>query len=259
MPPTERPNIPAVSWLAKNLLDNRVGQVGLHQAIRELVVRSGSRYEISGLTPEIEEILRAKPAIVVCNHRYDAEHAALIASLPPRQDFYVIAAYGQLGLGENIAKHLIPVFISRHEQGPNAKLSVRIVRTMNISPRLGELEEAKRNVQSMKVAVQRVREGAMVVIFPEGPQGEGSWLPGVGHLIRGVGSEAGAYLEMVNIQGTSELDVARLIPFAGKLLPRIRVNYAFPIPMSEIIENRQVPREILEKLENRYKKWQGTL
>lgn len=248
-------DLPVIGKIARGL-DQSVGELGLHQAMKKRVLESGTKYEVGGLTPETQEVLEHRPVILVCNHRHDAESIALLAALPPRKAVSIIASVGQIGIGENIAKYLIPVYISHNEQGKNLKMSVRISKRFKIAPKFSELEEAKRNIKSMHLAAERVKQGQMVVIFPEGPLGkEGKWLSGVGHLIKEVGADSDAFLVMANVRGTTDLDLLRTLPLVSKVLPKIRVDFAKPKKLSEVLQGNLKPRDIVASEESRYNAW----
>ena len=250
--------IPLLGLLAKKV-DKMVGQLGLYEAARELVRESATKLEVKNQTSETQDILRNKPAVVVYNHPYDAEPAALIASLPPRADISLVTTETLLGLGNNLAKYFLPIYYT--EQSKIKKEAERFFKIPEIlrvrfSPVLNEFEKAKKNWQTLKLAAQRVINGSLVGIAPEGSWGkEKKWFTGIGHLLKEISSDTDAYFVRVYIKGTSDLDILRLFHLTGTVLPKIEVVFDTPKKIADLLQGNPSAKEITSREEASYKSW----
>ena len=95
-------------------IDQDIKEYSFIQAMRNVVKRSHTRLEIRGLRSGARDILQTKSAVVVANHPNEAEVIALIASLPERNDVYLIVNARMLGIVKDLDRHLIPVYIEHH-------------------------------------------------------------------------------------------------------------------------------------------------
>jgi len=235
--------------------DLMIGEMGLQRASAEVIRRTGSRLEIVGMEDETKNILETKPVLMVCNHPHDAESLMLLGTIPERNDTYIIASHNQMGIGGNITEHIIPVYIGKQQHG-DVKLSVRIARRFNVGPQFSEVESHQKNIQSIERASSLIREGHEVIIFPEGARGkEGKWLKGIGYLVKNIGELDNCYYVKVHIEGTSDLDILRLIPKVSKILNKGKIYFSKPRKITDIIVGETDPKQIAEKLEQEYKEW----
>lgn len=240
--------------------DIAVGDKGLQLAMMGLIESTGSRLEICGRKGEVKRILSNESVLVVANHPYDAEVIPLLAALPLRKDVYVVGTSDFVGMGSNVSNHLIPVYINRHVESENQRLSVRLGRRFKFGPRPVSEEAQRMNKQAIKDAGQRIREGGMVVLFPEGLRGKGGkWFPGIGWLLNEVRGENEAYFVRVFVQGTSNLDPLRLIPGFGKLFPVLRVTFSKPQRIVSILDEEMDPKRFTKKLQGDYQRWSKSL
>ena len=230
-------DIPVVGRMVSKF-DSMIGTHGLQGAMRELVRRSGGKLETSGLDPSVEDILRTKPVLLICNHPHDIETFALGAALPDREGLFFIGSHNLQGIGDNLAAHIIPVYIGKHEKGEGKqfKLSVRVGRRFKLGPDMSEEEAHQRNEQSIITAAEKIAQGHLVVIYPEGPKGkEGKWMDGIGYLLYHLCNTPDAQIVFAHVSGTSDKDILRLIPGASRFFPTVKVNFSTPMPARKIV------------------------
>jgi 1-acyl-sn-glycerol-3-phosphate acyltransferase len=241
----------ASSFLDK--LNNKIDKVGLQEAARFLLKRFKTNLILVNLSPEIQEILSSMPVVVVANHPAEADVVALIAALPTRKDFYLIANSSFCGMMSNFDKYLIPVYVTDNLiNKDNFNLKLRIFKKIHSTQEFSEKEAHKKNIQSISLAAEKVREGGLVGMFPGAGKENGEWFSGIGYLISQAKSPD-AYIVMINISGTSSLDYLRFIPKASKVFPKFKVRFALPLRMKDYLDLS--PKEIAKKLEGEYREW----
>ena len=231
-------------------IDQDIKEYSFIQAMRNVVKRSHTRLEIRGLRSGARDILQTKSAVVVANHPNEAEVIALIASLPERNDVYLIVNARMLGIVKDLDRHLIPVYIEHHNNPyhHNEILSY-LLKTYHPKNILTPEKEHENNIKSIARAADLVNGGGLVIIFPGRRSVDGHWFPGVGHLVKNIISRKRTYIVQVFSQGTSWMDYLRLIPFTGVFLPVITMNFAQPLIVDDIwIHNPKKTTSILEKI-----------
>lgn len=251
--------LPVVGGMFKDF-DNKVGSIGLQRAIQEVLTSTGCKIEVSGISPQLETILKEKGVVLVVNHPFAGEPLPLIAVLPRRKDVYLIGASALLGIGPNFAKCLIPVYLRGHATDNNSKLSSKVERLLGDRLHLGETipdeEIIRRNRQSIKDAAQKVKDGALVILTPEGTKGSGHrWLSGIGNLLNEIGPENDVYYVKAFVEGTSNYDPLRILPGIGRLLPKFRVTLDEAQKIQTILFNSRRPRIITQTLQAEFNKW----
>ncbi|HJY98498.1 MAG TPA: hypothetical protein VJ227_02165 [Patescibacteria group bacterium] len=237
--------------------DRKIGEEGLHRATDWLITRSGGRVE-GFADDETRAVLTGEPVLLIANHTWGAEAFPLIAALPPRKDVFVISGLDYTTLGSNLTPHLIPVFSTEPTKKEDERLLAKLRKVLKIGPMLTltPREAGERNVSAIKKACEIVNGGGMVIICPSGARkDEASWYTGIGHMIKGVGGESGAYLIYAYISGTSSLDPLRFFPGIGKYLPTFRVFLSRPRKASEIFSGETRPVGLTKTLQDEYTKW----
>jgi len=240
--------------------DKSAGESGIHKAVANIIKRTETKLIVHGLVKGTIEILKSKSVILVANHPYEFEILLLIAALPKRDDIFTIAASDLMGAGPNTDSYIIPMFIHKYFAEGSHKLSVKIAKLLRLGPRLSPLNAHRRNVDNLAHAASKVKNGALVIIFPEGILKKGSpWLSGIGYLLRAVNKKSNAFYARAYIQGTSSFDILRLIPIVRRFFPPIKVYFDRPEEISLILNGSEHPKEITKNLQVEYNKWASRL
>ncbi len=242
-------------------LDHAVGEKGLQTAMMDLIKQTHSKLEVNGLDEETRQVLAQKPALLIANHPYDAEGIPLIASLPQRNDIYIIGTSAFQGVGTNVVEHLIPVYTTDHAKA-SPKLSVKLGQRLNfrITPELSSEEAKAINKQVVGTAVRKLKEGALVVLFPGGIKGkEAKWFSGLGKIVNLLGSEGHVSLVKAYVEGCSNFDPLRFVPGIRHILPKLKVTFAKPQAFSEISTEQLSSRKLTNSLQQEYEAWVKSL
>lgn len=202
----------------------------------------------------------------MANHPYEIETLALIAALPKREKINLIATSYLQGLHTSLDRNLIPVYISHHYPDIRStrlrKLSGIILEKYYHYSYLSEKEEHQKNIESIALAAKKVRDGEIVIIFPSPHRQKNhqdKWYPGVGWLLKNIGSKDDVYYVKAYISGSSNWDYLRLFPKTGIFLPKIKVHFAQPQKLSDLLKNNLDPKDLAGKLEVKYNDWVKTI
>lgn len=237
-------------------LEQDVAEAGIQEAMRRIAVRTKTKLHVHHDHPDTVKILHKHPVILVANHPYEAETIALLAALPSREDVYIIINASFINISMNLNKYLIPVYIRHHyREGTMRLLSGRFLDYVHASEYLNPEEEHRRNIVSIAIASEKVRHGGMVIIYPERRSVDGSWFPGVGHLLENIGSMDGAYVIKAHIRGISYADYLRLLPGIRRLLPTITIQFSRPQTLSDIMKSAGNAKEFTRNLHLDYAHW----
>jgi len=251
--------IPIVGKLFRDF-DKSAGENGIHKAVADVIKRTKTRIIVHGLIKETIEILKNQPVILVANHPYDLELILLIAALPKRDDIFTIVASDLMGAGPNTSSYFIPVFIHKYFDKGSHKLSVKIAKLFRLGPRLSPPKAHRVNVESMNRAIEIIKKGGLVIVFPEGILKKGSpWFSGIGYLLRAIYEKRNAFYARAYIQGTSFFDILRLIPILRRFFPLINVYFDRPKELPFVINAKEDPKEITKNLQADYNRWIATL
>ncbi len=202
-----------------------------------------------------EHILKTKPTIIVAsNHISEFDPVFLLAALPHREDFFLVADVTYTRVSKNFDKHIIPVYIknnTRKETGRRvSRIKTRLFKTLHPIAHYDVHKEHALNVKSIKTASERVDKGNLVTIFPGNKE---KWYSGVGYLIKDVKNKKDSYVVMAKIEGATNFDTLRLIPILGQYLRKVRVTLSSPIALSEF--EHEDGKKIAQYVEQKYKKW----
>lgn len=251
--------IPVVGKIFRDF-DKSAGENGIHKTVTDVIKKTETKLIVHGLIKDTIEILKTKPVILVATHAFDFEVLLLIAALPRRDDIFTIAASDLMGMGPNANSYIIPMFIHKYFDEGKHKLSVKIAKLLRLGPRLSPSDAHRRNVESIAYAASKVKDGGLVIIFPEGILKRGSpWLSGVGYLLRDIYKKRSAFYARAYIQGTSSFDILRLIPIVRKLFPPLKVYFDRPKEIALILNERDNPKEITKNLQAEYNKWVSSI
>lgn len=240
--------------------DKSAGENGIHKAVTDVIKRTKTKIIVQGLVKDTIEILKSKPVILVANHPYEFEVLLLIAALPKRDDIFTIAASDLMGAGPNTSSYIIPMFIHKYFDRGSHKLSIKIAKLLRLGPRLFPVDAHRKNIENMEYAASKVKNGGLVIIFPEGILKKGSpWLSGIGYLLRAIYKKRNAFYTSAYVQGTSSFDILRPVPIVRKLFPSLNVYFDSPKEIRHIIKDGENPKEITKNLQSEYNKWVSTL
>lgn len=235
-------------------VDKTVHEKGLIGATKHLVKRSKTNLIVTGWDAELETVLQTKPVVIVANHPYEGEPAALISTLPERRDVSLIINSDFMHISKELDEYFIPVFVGHHKHAKGRDLLGVFFNTIMPQKRESDDEARVKNRESVAKATQKLKVGGMVIIFPAKRGINGRWFSGVGHLLKSVGDNV--YVVKAYIEGTSNKDRLRVFGRAGKFLPQLKVNFAKP---KHFTSNAKEGKEIAQMLEAEYNEWIETL
>ncbi|MFA6603102.1 MAG: hypothetical protein WCT01_04860 [Candidatus Shapirobacteria bacterium] len=242
-------------WVSK--FDVRVGQAGMKEAVAEVVAQTRSKLEVAYLG-DSEKVLKDQAVIIVANHPHESDVLAILGALPTRTDFRMIANSVLKGIGENLDKILIPVFVhNRMENSKGGSVKMKVFGKIHTSTKLNSEEEKIKNRASITEASNKLDEKGALLIFPMAGSGDGSWFSGVGHMWKQTKKPEKIRVVMAKIEGTSEWDYLRLIPGFSFFFPIFRVTFSPSYGWDKV---KDEDSKILTKnMENVYDQWCGNL
>ncbi|MFH0864060.1 MAG: hypothetical protein V1858_03160 [Candidatus Gottesmanbacteria bacterium] len=241
-------------------VSNNIEKFGLQESIKNEFRKSGTKIEIIGLDSNLLDILTNKPVVLISNHPYELEPTVVIASLPKREDFYFVINSVYLNIFSSLDKYLIPVFI-RHKFVYKI-LSIdswllKFIDKFNPTPVYPPDIEHQKNIEAIKLASEKIKAEGMVYITPARYQNVPGWHKGIGYLIKELGPAENIYYIKTYVQNSSTLDILRLLPLIGHILPTLKIYFGKPQKLSEIYDEN--PKRLTTKLENQYNSWINTL
>lgn len=233
--------------------DSRVGAVGVQSAVEETVKKTHSKLEVKFLG-DSKDVLATKSVIIVANHPHESDVLAMLGALPSRDDFKMIANSVLKGIGDNLDKFIIPVYIHHRMESTKANgIKMKVFGKMHSSTKHEADEEKTKNRQSITEASRNLDGGGSVLIFPTGGSSHGEWFSGVGHMWTQTKDPKKVRVVMANIEGTAEWDYVRLIPGAAWLLPKFKVTFAPSYGWEKVAD--MDPKVLTKNMENNYIKW----
>lgn len=237
-----------VEKINKNISEN-----GAVLGMQNFIKRCNTKLVVK-TNPKIVRILKKHAGIIVANHPAEADVIAIWAAIEDRKDVYMIINSSLKNVSAALDKHLIPVYINTKSTKKwidrlKLKILSRVVKNPNYSPE----EEHQKNIESINLAIKKINQGALVIIFPDGGDKKSNWFSGIGYLIHGVKIKNKSFITRAYIQGTSIFDYLRLLPLVGKFLPKFRVSFAKPLMINKI--KKTDPKTTTRYLEARYGNW----
>lgn len=237
-------------------LEQDVAETGIQEAMRRIAVRTKTKIHVRHDLPGTVKILQKHPVVLVANHPFEAETIALLAALPSREDTYIITNASFINISRNLNKYLIPVYIRHHyKEGTMRLLSGRFLDYVHTSVKLLPDQEHKRNIESIRLASEKIQKGGMVVMYPDRRGIGQQWFPGIGHLIQNIGVKSGVYYIKAHIQGVSSADYLRLLPGIRRFLPPIYVRFSPPKRLVNILDSKDDAKKITKYLHLDYLQW----
>lgn len=244
-----------------NTVDSNVKKFGLQKGSLESLSSWGVKLKIENLTPEINKIFEESPAILVGNHPTFTEPLVLPASLPQREDVFMVMSQSFLSLFPHLEQHTLPIYMGYRTRDEKAVVDV-LRKTLTYGDI--DYEEAhKRNIQSIDQAANRVSDGELGIIFPAPIRKlvEGQWKAGLGYLVDAVQYPAETYLIEAYIEGTAQHDVLRTIPALRSRYSEIKVTFRDPQKIAYVKDStpKATERELVVKMEKDYLEWVKSL
>ena len=240
-------------------LDEHIKIHGLQKGMLNLIKWTKTPLTVEGLTPELKRVLKEEAAVVVANHPFQAEVFALLASLPPRKNAFLIATHEFYGIFPHLDQHLIPVYV-KHHSPPTKKeqFFLKLLYFFHPSEILTADQAHQKNILSIDTASQKVRDGSLVIIFPEVRRTE-KWQAGVGYLLKNIKGNKKVYFVQAHIEGTTGKDYLRLIPFVKRFLPAFKIFFAKPLKINDIVNKTDDAKKTAAFLAERYYNWSNSL
>lgn len=232
--------------------DNQVGKRGIQKALMDLLSSHGVKLLTKGKSKKIKNMLRNEPTVVVSNHPMDTDILVMLAGLESRMDNFVVGNSVLMSLGENISKHVIPVYISHNFKDENS-LRMRVLSRFFKKDTTDHQQSHKNNIKNIALASKKIDEGGVVVICPSPGSKNGRWFDGIGYLIKNLKFPDKVNVVKIKVGNTSDIDYFRFLPFINKILPPFKITFAKPVFASKFIDKN--PKIITKIMELDYKKW----
>lgn len=235
-------------------VNNGLQKNGLSQTFKS-IADEYSRGFIINSSPQTLNSLQHDPLILICNHPSQAEVFLTLGALPPRQNIFMISIHNLLGIIPALDKHLIPVYINHRLETQNKfDWKTKLLNFFHYSPVFSKNEAHQKNIDSIKLAAQKIDQNSLVIIFPAGGTDNGrDFLPGVGYLVNQVKKYRQAKIVFAHASGTSTFDFLRLLPFVDKLMPDFKIEFS---PVYSLSDFRYAnPKISARQLQGAYDHW----
>ena len=230
------------------LFEPLIKKHGLTEAIRKLQETFGVRVKVMSQPKGTADILEKGPVLIVANHPWDQEPVALLSTLPNRKDIFLIASH-RLKKFEHLGQHILPVNIALHQKESDKRSLSVILGKLRRMPK-ASLGLAKSSVRSLALASEKLNQGGIVLIFPQGVYKDNKWQQGIDRVVRDV-DNLNAKMVFSHIKNTSNWDYLRFIPVLGRLIPDIEISFSGPLELPARIDS--------ESLRLEYVKWVSSL
>ncbi len=210
--------------------DKQVEKGGLQGAAQVLATKLNAKIEIC-IPQQSISILETGPVLVVANHPFDSEWGPLLCALPKRPDIFIISSIRVTMAGSNVSKQIIPVHTKSFVE--SKKLSAILHRLSGKKHTVTAREVYTVNTKALATALEKLNDGSLVIVFPQGADSSERWQHGLGRLLKAAGSQ-NIHVLFAHIGGTSNWDWLRFIPIVGKLFPSFKVTFSTPIAVNTI-------------------------
>lgn len=253
--PDQTPDLTSIPILGPKIVefDNQIPIKGLPLVVKESFEKYGVRISAEFSQSTTEEVLTKNPVLLVATHPQIIDVAAVLGALPAaRRDVFLLGNSLYLGSGENARAHLIPIYGVANQTTRN--LRSRLWRSTGFEPSPPPLmQSARLNLASLRVASQKIKQGGLVVIFPDGSkEAGGKWFNGVGELVKNMKENNNARIVFASVSGSRSRDKFRFLPKAANLLgeAEIRVRFSEPHLISEYLADSR--ESITQRLRDQY-------
>ena len=202
-----------------------------------------------------EKVLKNEKVLLICNHPSQAEVPILLASIPPRENVFLVAMHGLVSILPAINKYLIPVYIShRIDNKKQHDWKFKLFKKIHTVREYSKKTAHEKNIKSILSAAKKIDEGGLVSIFPTGGIKKCTeFLPGVGHIIKNLKSVEETHIVMAHVQNTSTWDYLRIIPLVRLLFPKFKIIFSEPLSAKEYFGENA--KEIAKNLQHAYERW----
>lgn len=215
-------------------IDKDVPQKGLPLAIKDHFQELGIHI-VAEQNPTTKAALERDPVLVIGTHPELMNGVVgITGSLPPeRRDVFVTSDVLLSGLGHNIEEHLIPI----HGVAHGRLMQMAGNRYTTHHEHLSPMQMAKTNVENLKIAAEKIKEGGIVVFFPDADdrQHNGDWSNGVGDIVERVADVPNAKVVFAVAKGDKWRNHARVASSKARefLGPtELHVRYSSPHAMA---------------------------
>lgn len=195
------------------------------------------------------------PLLVYANHPTGLD-PYILSGVFKRDDVYYLSDIYQTLKGKNIASHILPVFYtswSEFLKRPLTSWPGYIL--MRILTGTTSKREAKiRNQKTIERAVNLLKKGSLILIFPSGGnKGKRSWKPGIGKIIiecrnRGIKAQ----LFAINIMELDEIKLFRHFLFGRRYYNRNKISINGRIVLIDKYDNFSDPFVLSQELKKEY-------
>lgn len=244
-------NLPIVAALLRRT-DLKANNAGIIAMMKIIAKRSQSNFKVKYLDESLSQTLTIERVLVVSNHPAVADVPLLLAALKEREDVYLIASHQFLNILPSIDKNIIPVYINNRMMESHGWM-VKFFNKIHQAEELTSEQAHYKNIKSIQTAAHKINNGGEVVIFPAAKEKDYQFMSGVGHLIKGLKHPKETRVVMAYIEGTSNWDFLRLIPYAGRLLPKLQVTFSKPYEAADFCD--QCGKTTAKRVEKEYYRW----
>ncbi len=261
------PVVRFLDWIVR--LDGFIATDGLHRAIARLAEEFPLRWETSS-PAGCEEILRHAPVVVYGNHPSQITPLFVAAALGrPDLRFLCIELYPQFLPA--VAPYALPLQRSllrqwRDRFGSGFQHMMALSLLFLVEEQKRYVDARDHNQRTLRAAVEHVRGGGSVLIFPMGEAtGWRDWFPGIGILARDLAQTATqhpAYFVPFFVENESNarlyslLSTSPLGRWRRRRLSRdpVRIRFGCAVPVREIVPDLTLtPPEIARQLQKQYR------
>ena len=239
-----------------NRINKEIAQKGLNYALKNAINQSQSKIQLIGVTEEIITILTKNPAIVISNHLYFPDLIIIGSVFPERKSIFAVANSFFLGLGMNIDRHILPIYMYHYWTKTNNLFIKWLMKTVYFISRQKPHSYNINHVLNRKTidkATRLISNNALILFFPEDRKHH-CWFKGIGHLIKksnALVNKKTVYIVFVKLEGVSKWDLLRILPIVGKWLPKITVTIIHFSPLSNLKKYKKA-NTITQLLEKQY-------
>lgn len=260
--PAERTDVDyrKLPYIGKKIsaLDVQVGEEGISSTVNDFLEKSGihviPRYSRGSL-----EALSNDPVLVVASHPdLLSDTLGIVGALPSgRRNISIVGNPLQTRMGPNVAEHIIS--IHGVAQQPTKSLELRLVRKLlagylQLDDNRSPLRLGRANMPALDQMEQKLSDGGLVILFPEGSREEGGeWYTGLGETVVRVQNKERTKVIFAKTEGQKWRNRGRLIsPKGGIVFGKgdLKVHFSEPHEMTEY--NGEHRRDITKKLRSQY-------
>ena len=169
-----------------NYLNKCIYDYGVVLAMKKFIDRCNTKIVIKS-NKKIDKVLEKFSGVIVANHPAEADVLAILSAIKNRKDVFLIINSQFKKLIPELDKYLIPVYISNKlTENLVGRIKLWFLSKIKKLDRYSREEEHKKNIESIKMAIEKINKGGLVIIFPSGGNEKHGWFNGIGHLIHGI-------------------------------------------------------------------------